>query len=221
MTSLIEMRGVGFEVFTPVAARILHPLDLSIEESSYTAIIGPSGAGKTTLASLVGALQPPTEGSYRFENHELAGMSPAAAARFRSSAIGFVFQQSHLMDERSAIANVALGITDPSVPRKLRLTRAAEALSMVELESLAPRPAGLLSGGERHRVALARAVVKRPRLLIADEPTAALDQITGRAILTLLTAAREQGTTVMVVSHDERVGEMADQVITVVDGRAT
>lgn len=220
MSSLIELRAVGFGVVAPVAARILHPVNLSIEEGTYTAIIGPSGAGKTTLASIIGALQPPTEGTYQFAGRDVAGMTRVEAAQFRSSTIGFVFQQSHLIDERSTIANVTLGITASGVRRRQRAARATEALSQVGLESLATRPAGLLSGGERHRVALARAMAKRPRLLIADEPTASLDQVTGRAILTLLTAARDQGATVIVVSHDERVAELADQVVTVIDGRA-
>jgi ABC-type lipoprotein export system ATPase subunit len=217
--SLVEMRGVGFAVTTPVPVRILQSIDLDIAAGSSVAIVGPSGAGKTTLASLIGALQQPTEGSYLYDGVEMVGRSIRQLAEFRSEQLGFVFQQSNLIDERSAIANVALGITDPNLPFPLRHQRCVEALDVVGLAAVSDRQAGALSGGERHRVAIARALVKRPKVVIADEPTAALDQPTGQEILELLVGLTQGGTTLIVVTHDIRAANMAEQVISVVDGR--
>lgn len=216
---LVELVGVGFQVDHPVRTRILHPTDLRIGVGASVAVVGPSGAGKTTLASIVGALQQPTEGLYRFDGNEMVGRSRRDLAAFRSRHVGFVFQHSHLIEERSTIANVELGVTDPTVDRAQRRARSLDALDVVGLADIATRRAGDLSGGERHRVALARALVKSPSLVIADEPTAALDQATGQAILELLASMTGRGTTLLVVSHDVRAAEMADQVVTIVDGR--
>lgn len=215
---LVELRGVGLEVETPVRTRILHPLDLDIEQGTVVALVGPSGAGKTTLASLIGALQEPSEGTYHFAGAEVTGMSRRESARFRATEVGFVFQHSHLIEERSAIANVELGLTDPAVSRADRTALGLEALEWVGLADLADRRSAYLSGGERHRVAIARALVKSPRLIIADEPTAALDQENGRIVLDLLVKATDRGATVVLVTHDLRAAERADQVWEILDG---
>jgi ABC-type lipoprotein export system ATPase subunit len=217
--ALIQLRGVGLEVFTPASTRILHPLDLDVVAGSSVTISGPSGAGKTTLASIIGALQPPSEGAYRFAGSEMVGSSKRDLARFRSTHLGFVFQHSHLIEERSSIANVALGITDQTMSRQDRDERCEHVLDLVGLAGLAGRRAGDLSGGERHRVAIARALAKSPSVLIADEPTAALDQHTGQAILDLLAQVTARGATLIIVTHDVRAAEVADQVVSIVDGR--
>lgn len=219
MASLIELRGIGMEVASPVPTRILRSIDVDVEQRSLVAVAGPSGAGKTTLASIIGALQPPSEGSYRFAGTEMVGRSRTALAAFRAERIGFVFQGSHLIDERTALANVELGITDLAPSRADRERRSREALERVGLDAVVHRRAAHLSGGERHRVAVARALVKSPAVVIADEPTAALDQRTGQAILDLLAASTGFGTTVIVVTHDPRAAAMADAVVTIVDGR--
>ncbi|MCW2839164.1 MAG: hypothetical protein JWR55_647 [Aeromicrobium sp.] len=218
-TALIQLRGVGLEVLAPAPTRILHPLDLDVAAGTSVTITGPSGAGKTTLASIIGALQPPSEGTYQFAGSEMMGRSKRDLAAFRSQHLGFVFQHSHLIEERSSIANVALGITDPTMSRMDRDQRCQHVLDLVGLASLANRRAADLSGGERHRVAIARALAKSPSVLIADEPTAALDQPTGQAILDLLAQVTARGATLIVVTHDVRAAEMADQVVSIVDGR--
>ncbi len=215
----ISLRGIGLEVQSPVATRILHPMDVDIAPRSSVTIMGPSGAGKTSLASIVGALQQATEGSYLYDGVEMRGQSRRALARFRSKHLGFVFQHSHLVEERSAIANVMLGLTDMELPFPQRETRAEETLELVGLRPLAHRRAGDLSGGERHRVAIARALVKSPKVVIADEPTAALDQRTGQSVLELLGSVVHRGSTLIVVTHDVRALEAADQVVEIVDGR--
>ncbi|MBM7518959.1 ABC transporter ATP-binding protein [Nocardioides nitrophenolicus] len=215
---MIELRGIGFAVATPRPTRILWPTDLDIGDGESVAIVGPSGAGKTTLASIVGALQAPSEGTYRFDGVEVTGRSLRELARFRSDHLGFVFQNSHLVEERTAQANVELGLGDPSLGPSERGERCLEALGRVGLADIATRRAADLSGGERHRVAIARALVKQPRVVIADEPTAALDQATGRAILELLAEVPRRGSTLVVVTHDVRAAEMADRVVRVVDG---
>lgn len=218
--SIIKLRGVGFQSSGQNPTRILHPLDLDISAGSAVAIMGPSGAGKTTLASLIGALQVPSEGSYEFNGDEMVGSSNKSLARFRSKYLGFVFQLSHLIDERSAVANVALGLVDTSLTVSERLNRSHEALDLVQLGGIAERRAADLSGGERHRVAIARALVKDPAVVIADEPTAALDQPTGLAILQLLREVTARGATLILVTHDSRASDFSDQLISIVDGRS-
>jgi ABC-type lipoprotein export system ATPase subunit len=216
---LVRLRGVGLEVSRPVATRILYPVDLDVPRGSSLAVVGPSGAGKSTLASIVGGLQPASEGSYLFDGREVCGLSGDEMARFRNDHVGFVFQNAHLIDERRAWQNVALGLTDPTVPASLVEARSRRALAGVGLAYVADREAALLSGGERQRVAVARAVVKNPDLIIADEPTGALDQGTGQAILGLLYSLTGSGATLIIVTHDERAAGPADRCVTVVDGR--
>ena len=149
-------------------------------------------------------------------------MSRRHQARFRGKHVGFVFQQSHLIDERSVVSNVELGIVDTMISVSSRREAAIEALRLVELDSLAQRRAGDLSGGERHRVAIARALVKAPTVVIADEPTAALDQSTGSAILEMLhRVARHSGAVLLTVTHDPRVKDHAERVVTMLDGRVS
>jgi ABC-type lipoprotein export system ATPase subunit len=216
---LLELRGVGLHVRQPVATRILHPVDLDVSRSESVAVVGPSGAGKSTLASIIGGLQVASEGSYRFDGRQLCGLGNDSLAAFRNNHVGFVFQHAHLIDERVAWQNVALGLTDPTVSRADREARSRRALERVGLSQICDRDAALLSGGERQRVAVARAVVKVPDLVIADEPTGSLDQANGQAVLELLNSLTATGATLVIVSHDQRAADLADRCVTVVDGR--
>ena len=185
---------------------------------SSLAVVGPSGAGKSTLASIIGGLQNATEGSYMFDGVQMRGLAAHHVARFRADNVGFVFQNAHLMDERSAWRNVAVGLVDPTLARTKVEQRSREALRIVGLDGVADREAAPLSGGERQRVAVARALVKRPRLLIADEPTGSLDQKNGQAVLELLFSLTATGATLIIASHDQRAAELADRCVTIVDG---
>lgn len=213
---LAELTGVGLEVHHPIPTRILHPISLRIENGQSIAIVGPSGAGKTTLASIIGALVAATEGSYRFNGVEVSNASRTDLAKFRRDHVGVVFQNAQLIDDRDALHNVLLGILDTSVDRAEAEERCYRALDKVGLAPIARRSAALLSGGERQRVALARALVKQPALVIADEPTGALDRANGKAVLDLLFA---QETTTLLVTHDPVAAARADEIITLVDGR--
>jgi len=198
--------------------RVLHPVDLTVAHGSSLAVVGPSGAGKSTLASIIGGLQNATEGSYMFDGVQMRGLAANRVARFRADEVGFVFQNAHLMDERSAWRNVAVGLVDATLGRTEVERRSREALGVVGLDGVADREAAPLSGGERQRVAVARALVKRPRLLIADEPTGSLDQKNGQAVLELLFSLTARGATLIIASHDSRAAELADRCVTIVDG---
>jgi len=198
--------------------RVLHPVDLTVAHGSSLAVVGPSGAGKSTLASIIGGLQNATEGSYMFDGVQMRGLAANRVARFRADEVGFVFQNAHLMDERSAWRNVAVGLVDATLGRTEVERRSREALGVVGLDGVADREAAPLSGGERQRVAVARALVKRPRLLIADEPTGSLDQKNGQAVLELLFSLTAMGATLIIASHDSRAAELADRCVTIVDG---
>ena len=198
--------------------RVLHPVDLTVAGGSSLAVVGPSGAGKSTLASIIGGLQNATEGSYMFDGVQMRGLAANRVARFRADEVGFVFQNAHLMDERSAWRNVAVGLVDATLGRTEVERRSREALGVVGLDGVADREAAPLSGGERQRVAVARALVKRPRLLIADEPTGSLDQKNGQAVLELLFSLTATGATLIIASHDSRAAELADRCVTIVDG---
>lgn len=215
---LVELRRVGFEVARPAYVRILEPIDLSVTATSSLAVVGPSGAGKSTLASIIGGLQRPSEGVYTFADQRIDDMSASDLACFRARNLGFVFQNAHLIDERTAWRNVALGLVDSSLTRSEVEERSCAALELVGLKRVTDREAALLSGGERQRVAVARALVKSPQLVIADEPTGAVDQKTGLAILELLFSITGLGATLIIVSHDMRAASLADRCITIVDG---
>lgn len=211
---LIELTEVTYDVALPRPKRILGPLSLTVDTGEKVAIVGPSGAGKSTLVSILGAMTPLGTGRYRFGDHDLTRSTSRALARFRAQYIGFLFQHAHLLDARTVGDNVALGLSATRHPGQT----VAAVLDAVGINHLADRPARYLSGGERHRVALARALVKEPVLLIADEPTGSLDQRTGRHILDLLTSVTSTGTTLLIVTHDQAAAERTDRTLRIVDG---
>lgn len=215
IADLIVVRDVELTVSSPVEVRILHSITLSIRRGEAVALVGPSGAGKSSLASIVGALQNATSGEYLFDGRDICAMSQNLKADFRRSCIGFVFQNASLLDDRSAWRNVVLGVEDDSIDRDELRHRAQLALEEVGIARIADRRAGLLSGGERQRVAVARALVKRPELIIADEPTGALDQKNGKRVLELLLSL---DTTLMLVTHDLEAARQADRTVRIVDG---
>lgn len=217
---MIELSGVSrtWDVGgSPVHA--LRDVTLSIAAGEYLAVMGPSGSGKSTLLSLLGGLDRPTAGSYRFEGREVAALSDDELSRLRRERIGFVFQSFHLVPRMTALENVGLPLVLGGVPPAERLARAAEALASVGLSERSSHRPDQLSGGEKQRVCLARAVVTGPGLILADEPTGNLDSRSGAEIVALLERLNAGGRTLLVVTHDPGIGARALRKVQLADGR--
>ncbi|MDT8436593.1 MAG: ABC transporter ATP-binding protein [Gemmatimonadota bacterium] len=199
--------------------RAVRGVSLEIPSGDFLALVGPSGSGKSTLLHLLGAVDAPTAGSIRLDGREVAELREAERARLRLRRIGLVFQRFHLLPMLSAVENVELPMAEAGVGRRERRARAATLLERVGLgDRLRHRP-GELSGGQRQRVAVARALANGPALLLADEPTGELDRATGRAILDLFRSIREDGTAIVVATHDTQLAEGAGRVLRMMDGR--
>jgi putative ABC transport system ATP-binding protein len=217
-TPAVEFAGVGRTYPGPPPVRALQPADLIIEQGQYVAVVGPSGSGKSTFLNLIGLLDTPTTGRYRLDGIDVGQLSEPQRGALRGRRIGFVFQAFHLMPHRTATENVMLAMLYTGVQHGERAARAADALASV---GLAHRVAALpttMSGGERQRVAVARALVNRPSLLLCDEPTGNLDSATATAILDLFDDLHRTGVTLVVVTHNDDVAVRAQHVITIRDG---
>jgi putative ABC transport system ATP-binding protein len=198
----------------------LRGIDLDIEAGEFVAVMGPSGSGKSTCMNIVGCLDVPTAGTYRFEGVSVGGLTRDQRARLRRNFVGFVFQGFNLLGRMSATENVELPLVYRGLPRAERSTRARKALDAVGLSGRESHTPAELSGGQQQRVAIARAIVTEPRLLLADEPTGNLDSRTSREILELLRDYnRERRTTVVMVTHDPEVARFAERCVSFFDGR--
>ena len=216
----VSLRDVRRD-YTVGAERVhaLQGVSLDVEEGDYVAIVGPSGCGKSTLLNLIGVIDQPTSGTVTIADKRVDAMSDREATSFRLHNIGFVFQRFYLMPILSALENVALPMAEAKVPAKERLARATELLDYVGLGSRERHRPSQLSGGEQQRVAIARALANRPRLLLADEPTGELDARTGTEIISLFQRLNADGTTILVVTHDEELANAARHKIHMRDGR--
>lgn len=200
------------------AVHALRGLSLSVAEGDYVAIVGPSGCGKSTLLNLLGALDRPSRGAVRVRGQDVAQLNDRAATDFRLRSVGFVFQRFHLLPMLTAAENVALPMAEAGVSARERLARAAELLAYVGLGGRTAHRPTQLSGGEQQRVAIARALANKPALMLADEPTGELDARTGAEIIALFEQLNQDGTTLVVVTHDEELAQAARRVVHMKDG---
>jgi putative ABC transport system ATP-binding protein len=216
---VIEARGLerGYHMGTGVV-RAVRGVSIDVERGEYVAIVGPSGCGKSTLLNLVGGIDHPDAGSVAIDGRRVDRMRDAAATAFRLRHVGFVFQRFYLMPSLTALENVELPLAEAKVGRAERLDRARELLAYVGLGERGGHRPAQLSGGEQQRVAVARALANRPPLLLADEPTGELDATTGAEMIALLDRVNRDGTTILVVTHDEQLARAARRVIHMRDG---
>ena len=199
--------------------RVLKDVCLTVEKGDYIAIMGPSGSGKTTLMNLIGCLDVPTSGTYILEGEDLRDLTDDELADVRNKHIGFVFQHFHLMPRLSARDNVALPLLYAGVPLKERRQRAEEALIAVGLEDRMDFLPNQLSGGQCQRVAIARAMVGKPAILLADEPTGALDTKSGAQIMDIFRQLSDDGMTILMITHELAVAQRADKIYHILDGQ--
>jgi putative ABC transport system ATP-binding protein len=219
MQPIIETRGLT-KVFgsNGAAVHALRGIDLTISRGEFVALIGPSGSGKSTLMAILGCLDKPTAGTYTLDGERVEGLSGRELAQIRNDKIGFVFQQYNLLPKASVARNVELPMLYAGVGRKERRARALELLEMVGIPEKAKVLPAALSGGQRQRVAIARSLANRPALLLADEPTGALDQKTGHEVLEVFSEVHRRGNTIIIVTHDLSIAALAQRQVEIMDG---
>ena len=216
---LLEMRHIckdypqGKDV-----VHILKDISLEIDDGDYLAIMGPSGSGKTTLMNIIGCLDTPTSGTYVLAGEDVSSATDDRLADIRNQMIGFVFQSFYLLPKLNALDNVALPLLYANVPRRERRDRAAEALASVGLDERMDYYPNQLSGGQCQRVAIARAMIAKPRILLADEPTGALDSASGRQVMQIFGELNAKGTTVVLITHAQDIADCAKKTHRILDG---
>ena len=219
MKKLIDLKNVSKSYRNgDQELQVLKNVHLEVEEGEFVAIMGPSGSGKSTLMNIIGMLDRPTSGEYYLEGEEVAKLSEKKLAKVRNQQIGFVFQQFFLLSKLNALQNVELPLIYAGVSQSKRKALAEQFLKKVELEKRMHHLPSELSGGQKQRVAIARALVNHPSIILADEPTGALDTKTGEQIMELLTELNREGKTIIMVTHEPEIAAFAKRQIVIRDG---
>lgn len=221
MAEVIRLENIikRFYVGQPNELEILHGISLTVEEGEFVSIVGPSGSGKSTLMNLIGVLDRPTEGNYYLDGIDVENAADDELSDIRNKKIGFVFQTYNLISKTNAIKNVELPMLYAGVGATERHKRAKELLELVEMSERAKHLPEELSGGQKQRVAIARAMANDPAIILADEPTGALDSKTGRLVMDLFHKLnKEKGKTIVLITHSPELAEETDRIISIVDG---
>lgn len=219
--NLISMRNIikRYYIGKPNELQILNGISLDINDGEFVSIVGQSGSGKSTLMNIIGALDRPTEGTYLLNGIDVSTLDDAELSRIRNKEIGFVFQTFNLISKTNAIKNIETPMMYSGMPRKKRLERTMELLEMVGMSDRAEHNPNELSGGQKQRIAIARAMANRPSILLADEPTGALDSKTGRMIMDLFHKLhREEHKTIVLITHSTELAQETQRIITISDG---
>ena len=197
----------------------LKDINFQVDEGEYVAVMGPSGSGKSTLMNIIGCLDKPTSGEMLIDGKDISKCTEDQMADIRLKEIGFIFQSFQLLSYENALENVCIPLSYEGVPLKERRKRAAEALARVGLEDRMHHLPNQLSGGQKQRVAIARAMINHPRILLADEPTGALDQSSGKQIMELFDELHKDGVSIVMITHDLNIAKRADHMVKIIDGR--
>ena len=221
MQPIIDMQGIvkRYYIGKPNELEILHGIDLQVYPGEFVAIVGESGSGKSTLMNIIGALDRPTEGSYTLDGVDITRAKDKELSVIRNRKIGFVFQTFNLIGRTSALKNVELPMLYAGVPARQRTQRAKELLEMVNMSERARHQPNELSGGQKQRVAIARALVNQPALLLADEPTGALDSATSRTVMDIFHQLHARGMTIVLITHSEALASECQRIVTISDGQ--
>ncbi len=215
---LLNLQGIYKSYGGTIEVPVLKNVSIQVAEGEYVAIMGPSGSGKTTLMNIIGCLDRCTEGIYELDGADISRISENELSEVRLKKIGFVFQTFELLPGETAIENVALPLVYAGVPKAEREKAAVEALTKVGLGERVNFKPNQLSGGQKQRVAIARALINHPRILLADEPTGALDQKSGKQVMELFEELNKEGVTIVMITHDAHVASKAKRVIHIIDG---
>lgn len=219
---ILELKGIYKNYIQgTMDVPVLKDINLAVEEGEYVAIMGPSGSGKSTLMNIIGCLDKPTAGQYYLDGEEIGNYNDKELSFVRNKSIGFVFQTFNLLPRMTALDNVALPLQYAKVPKRERKAKCLHALELVGLSDRVDFKPTQLSGGQKQRVAIARAMVNNPKILLADEPTGALDSKSGVQVMELFKDLHEQGVTIIMITHSEEIANYADRVIKIIDGELT
>lgn len=219
--TIIELKDIykRFYIGTPNELEVLHGISLTVSEGEFVSIVGASGSGKSTLMNIIGALDRPTEGEYTLDGVDVIGAKDRELSTIRNRKIGFVFQTYNLISKTNAIKNVEMPMLYAGIPSRQRIQRAKDLLELVEMEERMKHLPEELSGGQKQRVAIARAMANDPAIILADEPTGALDSKTGRMVMDLFHKLhQEEGKTIVLITHSPELAEETERIITIKDG---